>query len=365
MHEHLDNFGLINMNARLYDPEIGRFISPDPYVQAPTFSQSFNRYSYCLNNPLIYNDPSGEFFYIVPNISWSKEGGWSVGVSFIFGVPGLGSVQFGAGYNGQSGFYGYAGATAGFSTAYVTYSQNGGWNAGITLGISPFMGFPVSTNFTSVGFNYNYTHNYASFNYSAWTYGQNGNWSFNPSVSAMIFPERTTNWVRGHGFKTNEQVFNYMMTMGNETCQEILDYFGFKGTYIEGEGDSNSYINRKSGKSGIRYRDDAFHSYSTLFSVYMKESFHLRRLREGETEYADSDFYPTARRAPEERLGLIHQYKNRGLYLDDEYNYLKVIKGVEDDIIKYNNNMYYNTPYHFTPFQSKWWHFIYRIPRVW
>ncbi len=63
-HEHLTAFGLINMNARLYDPALGRFLSPDPYVQAPDFSQSFNRYSYCVNNPLIYSDKSGEFFVI-------------------------------------------------------------------------------------------------------------------------------------------------------------------------------------------------------------------------------------------------------------------------------------------------------------
>jgi uncharacterized protein RhaS with RHS repeats len=49
------------MNARLYDPALGRFLSPDPYVQAPDFSQAFNRYSYCLNNPLKYTDPNGEF----------------------------------------------------------------------------------------------------------------------------------------------------------------------------------------------------------------------------------------------------------------------------------------------------------------
>lgn len=61
-HEHLTWFGLINMNARLYDPLVGRFLSPDPYVQAPDFTQGFNRYSYALNNPLKYNDPSGEIF---------------------------------------------------------------------------------------------------------------------------------------------------------------------------------------------------------------------------------------------------------------------------------------------------------------
>lgn len=58
-HEHLTVFGLINMNARLYDPALGRFLSPDPYVQSPDNSQNFNRYSYCLNNPLRYSDPTG------------------------------------------------------------------------------------------------------------------------------------------------------------------------------------------------------------------------------------------------------------------------------------------------------------------
>lgn len=58
-HEMLDAFGLINMNGRVYDPIVARFLSPDNYVQNPTFSHSYNRYSYCFNNPLKYTDPSG------------------------------------------------------------------------------------------------------------------------------------------------------------------------------------------------------------------------------------------------------------------------------------------------------------------
>ena len=59
-HEHLTTYGVINMNGRMYDPTVGRFLAPDNFVQMPDFSQSFNRYSYCLNNPLKYTDPSGE-----------------------------------------------------------------------------------------------------------------------------------------------------------------------------------------------------------------------------------------------------------------------------------------------------------------
>jgi|GEM_PF-65692 len=64
-HEHLPWFGLINMNARLYDPILGRFLSPDPFVQAPDWSQNFNRYTYAANNPLLYVDESGEFIFTI------------------------------------------------------------------------------------------------------------------------------------------------------------------------------------------------------------------------------------------------------------------------------------------------------------
>ncbi|OIR24455.1 hypothetical protein BGC33_03690 [Bathymodiolus thermophilus thioautotrophic gill symbiont] len=53
--------GFIHMNGRVYDPSIGRFLSADPNIQAPYNAQSYNRYSYVLNNPLKYTYPSGFF----------------------------------------------------------------------------------------------------------------------------------------------------------------------------------------------------------------------------------------------------------------------------------------------------------------
>ncbi len=64
MHEHIDQFGIINMNGRVYDPLTSQFFSPDPYVQAPGNWVNYNRYAYCMNNPLIYTDPTGEFWFI-------------------------------------------------------------------------------------------------------------------------------------------------------------------------------------------------------------------------------------------------------------------------------------------------------------
>jgi len=49
------------MNGRMYDANLGRFLSPDNYIQDPFNTQSFNRYGYVLSNPLKYVDLSGEF----------------------------------------------------------------------------------------------------------------------------------------------------------------------------------------------------------------------------------------------------------------------------------------------------------------
>lgn len=58
-HEMEDEIGLINMNARLYDPRLGRFLQADTIVQFPESTQGFNRYTYVNNNPLSYTDPTG------------------------------------------------------------------------------------------------------------------------------------------------------------------------------------------------------------------------------------------------------------------------------------------------------------------
>jgi len=58
-HEMLNEFRLINMNARLYDAVVGQFLSPDNFLQDPLNSQNYARYNYVLNNPLKFNDPTG------------------------------------------------------------------------------------------------------------------------------------------------------------------------------------------------------------------------------------------------------------------------------------------------------------------
>lgn len=89
-HEHLDDIGVIHMNGRIYSPKLGRMLSPDPVTQAPENGQNYNRYTYALNNPLKYTDPSGFEFIGGGQLN---DGGtqadthWSVRGIVGFGVP--------------------------------------------------------------------------------------------------------------------------------------------------------------------------------------------------------------------------------------------------------------------------------------
>lgn len=60
-HENVEGLGIIHMNGRIYDPLLARFVQADPTLQFTQLSQGYNRYSYVLNNPMTYTDPSGYF----------------------------------------------------------------------------------------------------------------------------------------------------------------------------------------------------------------------------------------------------------------------------------------------------------------
>jgi RHS repeat-associated protein len=79
-HEHLPEFRLINMNGRMYDPILGRMLSPDNYVQVPENAQNYNRYTYALNNPLIYTDPNGDkwWHWFLPVVDFLTGGAVSM-----------------------------------------------------------------------------------------------------------------------------------------------------------------------------------------------------------------------------------------------------------------------------------------------
>ena len=82
------------MNGRLYDPKLHRFLQPDNFVQDPSNTQNYNRYGYCVNNPLKYTDPSGEKYYYVQTPVFN---GGDINISGTRGGMSFGGGSFGGG----------------------------------------------------------------------------------------------------------------------------------------------------------------------------------------------------------------------------------------------------------------------------
>lgn len=115
-HEHLDLFELVNMNGRIYDPVIARFISPDPIIQSPDNSQSLNRYSYAMNNPLVMIDPSG---YSNQFVAMATIVGILVSVAVVAIIAGPGGLAAVAAWGGAASAAGTV-FIAGMAGALVT-----------------------------------------------------------------------------------------------------------------------------------------------------------------------------------------------------------------------------------------------------
>jgi RHS repeat-associated protein len=194
-HEHLDQFGLINMNGRLYDPVLGRLLSPDNYVQNQFGTQDYNRYSYAKNNPLLYTDPDGNnpiIGAIIGAVSYTlgvafSDGGfknWSwfgFGSSVIMGAMtsgfaseiggavsagvtagtlspfAAGAIQFGAygAFGGMTSMVtggsfvsgaltGAAGSAVGSLTGLIPGIQTNGWGRAVQIGSSAAFGGVVA-----------------------------------------------------------------------------------------------------------------------------------------------------------------------------------------------------------------------------
>ena len=227
-----DETGLYNYNARLYNPTLGRFISADTIVPSPFNPQSLNRYSYVMNNPLRYTDPSGNFSvsgsWFIPvsqyggpgaagsydfsrgrgsiGVGWGEGGGFGVqsgSASIGYTKPGSWNVQYGydsmahseyasgswfggpgVGVSGTYYFrnYGYqVSAGAGYKnySVNVGYSRYGGYSAGV--------GYSLGGGYGQVGTTYN-------FQSKSWSY------SYSPSVEMVT---TTADWVSSNLMQSN------------------------------------------------------------------------------------------------------------------------------------------------------------------
>ncbi|WP_444923039.1 FG-GAP-like repeat-containing protein [Microbulbifer sp. DLAB2-AF] len=90
-HEMVDALGIIHMNGRIYDPNLGRFLQADPMIDGVEDTQGYNRYSYVKGNPLTLTDPTGyyginDFFddanEILDDVLGGLGGSFEIGVTY-------------------------------------------------------------------------------------------------------------------------------------------------------------------------------------------------------------------------------------------------------------------------------------------
>jgi RHS repeat-associated protein len=116
-------------NGRVYDPVLGQFLSPDPFVSDPSSTLSYNRYAYCNNNPLKYIDPSG--YNAIDNTNCNE--GYYPGDGEPVCGNGIGGGSFPDimnMHNGETWVVGTEGSGWVSNNDYVTVYSNGEWNAG-------------------------------------------------------------------------------------------------------------------------------------------------------------------------------------------------------------------------------------------
>jgi RHS repeat-associated protein len=254
-HEMLPEFDLINMNGRMYDPVLGRMLSPDNYVQDPMFPQNYNRYSYCANNPLIYTDPSGEWFLIDDAVV--------AGAGFLFGYLGHGITTGDWGWSAvASGGIGALTAWLGYNTAglaygcvdHATMKYIGSMAMNTVAGqIMPPMNIPVGNNFSisvSPGFGIGSSGNLiGGLNFTG-TY-TSGDWA----LSAGYGVSNAGNTVYGGATyydRANDQYFSYYATHFSGQYKQTVGGFGYRKGDFSVRWENDFFAN-----SGDKYRTNA------------------------------------------------------------------------------------------------------------
>ncbi|MCP1301662.1 hypothetical protein NK356_21020 [Chryseobacterium sp. S0630] len=328
-HEHFAEIGIIHMNGRLYDPLLRRFLNADENIQEPYNTQNYNKYGYVLNNPLMFNDPSGEFWvagffltYLAPIIwgvavgtlisagmyaiqslvmnSWSWNG---FANALLMGAVtggvsgGLGQVFSASGFWGSVGSSAFVGAGTGGVTALLT-GQNflegvlkgaviGGAIAGMSYFGAKFFTSPVFSELTKA-------------EYDARGISDSGE-ALNPSVDTLRKMYKDTGWSE---MNTGAKQFYADHVSGGYTKRGDL-YINPKGEEVIAYTRRNFWRNNTSSISFSKY---AFGSKIKLGSVMMHELAHstinlddsLTRLlqykyeRNGKIDYAPEMLDPFA-----------------------------------------------------------------------
>jgi len=160
---------------------------------------------------------------------------------------------------------------------------------------------------------------------------------------------------RGQGFRSNNEVLENFVEKGQQ--QKALKYFGFKGTYDPNhkyfeDGSAAGATNSKTGE--IIYHDRAFErNYDYLALIADHEAIHSRNILSGQ-HHGNLEEWST----------YMANYQRQGFYTKHGVNLVWRIRSEGMKAGKYEFEM---TPsgFNVTTFNPVWWHFIYKIPRLW
>jgi hypothetical protein len=331
-------------------------LSPDNFVQMPDFSQNFNRYAYCFNNPLIYTDPSGEFIFtaLLPGVGVFLDAMcWGAVIG-----GGIGGVR-GAMTEGMTFWDGaWRGAAVGAVGGLMAPIGGAGMTFGANLALGSAQGAITGGLDAALWGN---------------DIGEGMLWGAAAGAAfTTLTSENFSNWTKGKGFYNNENVFEnfkagkYAISKGGTWQQEAIDYFGFEGTY-----DPNAALFQKHGahpgitdpKSGdIFYHDYPFEgNFDRLALTADHEMVHSRNVLSGKYKGVKIDFEVAGK---EEWSTYLHNYRNQGLYknhgtpLISRMNHYGIQGGIYEMVVS-------PTGSYTTQFSKQWWHFLYRTPRRW
>jgi len=260
------------MNGRVYDPTTASFLSPDNYVQMPDYSLGFNRYAYAMNNPLVYTDPSGDVIFSIlaavfcppllpvaigADIGWMTGGTRAISQGETFWYGAWRGALVGAVGGGLS----MGGAGMSFAANLALGTAEGALTGGLD---AVLWGNDI---------------------------GERMLWgAASGAVFTTLTSENFSNWTKGKGFYTNENIFNnfkagkYSIPKGSTWQQESLDYFGFEGTYNPNHPllKGNGYLGVTDPKTGnIFYNNKAFDEYYKLKFIVDHESKHNLNILSG------------------------------------------------------------------------------------
>ena len=165
---------MFDFGSRFYDPQIGRWHTPDPAEQFA------NPYLAMGNNPVMYVDPDGEWVFLIPHISFGN-GSFDLGLTVGFGFYGGASVQATVGHTfykeGNDNTYATVGGSLAGFTASVGYGTQTGYTAGVGFGFGP----PgVNSNMFSAGVSWSQNHGTSIHAFGA-SMGENG-FGFSPTM---------------------------------------------------------------------------------------------------------------------------------------------------------------------------------------